>query len=86
MFTSYNKQAIHFDRKIISMFSNHFHVKQITNLMLIKGHDRIPQRILIDGIIVRIEFSPLGLIYVSNGHYYTLEKTDKDLLVVTSDI
>ena len=36
--------------------------------------------------IVRIEFSPLGLINVSNGHYYTLETTEKDQLVVTSDI
>ena len=25
---------------------------------------------------VRIEFSPLGLINVINGHYYTLETTD----------
>ena len=36
--------------------------------------------------IVRIEFSPLGLINISNGHYFTLEITDNDQLVVTSDI
>ena len=38
---------------------------------------------LIITLIVRIEFSPLGLINVSNGHCYTLETTDKDQLVVT---
>ena len=36
--------------------------------------------------IVRIKFSPLVLINVSNGHFYTLETTDKDQIVVTSDI
>ena len=36
--------------------------------------------------MVRIEFSPLWLINVSNGHWFTLESTDNDQLVVTSEI
>ena len=36
--------------------------------------------------MVRIEFSPLTLMNVSNGHYCKVETTDKNQLVVTSDI
>ena len=36
--------------------------------------------------IVRIEFSPLWLISVSIGHWFTLESTDNDQLVVTFEI
>ena len=37
-------------------------------------------------IIVRIEFSPMEYINDSNGHYYTLETTDRDQLEATLDI
>ena len=37
-------------------------------------------------VIIRIEFISIGVINVSNGHYFSLETTDNDQLVVTSDI
>ena len=33
-----------------------------------------------NGLIVRIEFSPLRTIDVSNGHYYAMETTSKYVL------